>query len=297
MTDHEFENKLVDLIEKIRVLQVRNQELAEFEIQWSALFNLLESKTGQEVKLSIGNSEVYRSFHWDKYQIIANDLYSLLQNESERGYQDSFLKQLNHHFHLEQMQSYANSHENPYHVFGPLPDTNLEIFEAGKLEVAKRIYKTKVDALLKLFPNINQEIYNITQNDIDDLIKKIVELKIQLKDIRDYFSHRNEETVAPKYASAVENLKAEKFEKIAEELFQILNLVTILYKDREFDKFNSNMQSHISNQIDLILFGSIENSIRVYSAGQSNGTPYSQARNNFFNSDKILNVNYKEEDY
>ena len=69
------------LVDRIWTIQDRLVELVEFEKQWDKVFALLHSKAGQDRRVNILNTGVYRSFRWDRYQVVLGDLLSLLENE------------------------------------------------------------------------------------------------------------------------------------------------------------------------------------------------------------------------
>lgn len=87
-------------------LQDRVDELKEFEKQLESLFDLLRQKTGSECRIDILNQQLFRTFRWDKYHVLVNDLFSLMENELNTDNPEGIIRLSANHLKIRDFQEY-----------------------------------------------------------------------------------------------------------------------------------------------------------------------------------------------
>ena len=81
-----FENASKTFLNACGQIAIRMAEVKEFEKQWAQLFVPLVAKFGPDVKINIADKQLLRTFRYDKFHIICDDLLSLVQHQSQIEY-------------------------------------------------------------------------------------------------------------------------------------------------------------------------------------------------------------------
>lgn len=243
---------------KLWPLQDRLNEVEKFEKHWSDLFQLLKDRTGRDCSINIENYLAYKNFHWDKYQIILTDLLSALENEHLfKEDKKSITQQCLHHIKL----NTENSEDVPR-------------------------YK---EALKFIFPNIDND-FLVRQSNIDNLRQRVGKMAEQIRGARHSFAHKNQVVVRAKYSDSLKDIDIAKLISLTKEFFQIVNAMSFIFQKSTYSTSYQIDESHILDQIDIILFGSIQSATNNFYESQDNSTEYWLARERYFSSDKILDI-------
>ena len=201
-TKQEATRKSSQLVDRIWTIQDRIAELIEFEKQWGEVFALLRAKAGQDRRVNVLNTGVYRSFRWDRYQVVLSDLLSLLENEMPAA----------------------------------------------------------------------------------------LELAQETRDIRDEFNLKYNEATALQSSYLDEKPNLERVDDITGKVFEIVSDNSAWIVRPEAARSDFSHVSSVSDQIDLILFGSIKSAIAKFYQAADKADAYWLAREKYFASDAVLEI-------
>jgi hypothetical protein len=288
----EFGNQLNKLIERLWVIQDRLCEIREFEKQWQDIFDLLKARTGRECEVIVRNYSAYRSYHWDKYHILISDLHSIFENEKKHENPNSTFKQCVHHLKINPVEKYINDnlrvHFNKYQMQNWTVEQRKKYIEQDKLRDAGETRKQKVEAFERLFQGKNFEV-PLRATDRNILIRRVKKLAKRTRKVRNAFSHKYEDSVYKKYDSGFKDLRLKKIEILINEMFSLISDISVLFNDSSIAPSDFSHQGNVSDQIDMILFGSISASqLRFFELNQN--CPYWEAREIYYKSNEILAI-------
>ena len=291
ITKEAFDGQLETFINNVWGLQDRLGELTEFEGQWEALFSQLKNKTGIDCSVHIHNHSVYKTFHWDKYQIILSDLISLIENELDSKNKKSVFKQTIHHLKLQELEDYVRHDIKVNFSFYPHREISEEEkateTERSKLSGANDTYTAIKSSLYALYPNIKED-FVIRGSDLKDLLTTVQNITKDLKSARNLFNHKLEESAKKRHTKGLEAAGLANIRKATDDVFRLVREVGMVFKQTSYASYNQGYGGDICDQIDIILFGSTQRAVGMIYEKQDKQMLYHDARKKFYESDEVL---------
>ena len=285
-----FSAELESLVRVTAALQIRVLEIKEFERQWKNLFNDLIIEFGPDVNVNVANQMLLHTFRYDKFHIVCDDLLSLVENEYKGEF--SVSRQASSHLCVKSLVDFIeNEKTNDYEILdvessasatkGNQPKADREMFD--------RIFATeKRNARLFSY----QELFGTSDDDKErrEFLKKILhELAEKIRGLRHLFSHKHVSMIQKKYSAKWNDLEIEKIEEWFKNFFSIVQKMLMLSEGTHYSGTIARFDSQVSDQIDLILFGTIDNCSQLFT-NKFPGMPYWQARAEFYKSRDFVDV-------
>ncbi len=149
-----------------------------------------------------------------------------------------------------------------------------------------------------LFPGIgNADADRPTGTHLEALKTWLRTLRSEIYSLRQVFAHKHQERVVRDHSAGLESINLEKLKEVTKAFFEIVRRIGLIHHGAGYAEFSSaNCERTIQDQIDLILFGSINNMhVRFYEVAQKDDF-YWQAREKFFASDHLLSIIAKDKD-
>lgn len=292
LSQEEFRKKFDRLVNVVWTLQYRLTEITEFERQWKALFDLLKTRTGKDCRIHILNSEIYRSFRWDKYHVIVSDLLSAIENEFQNEF--SVIRQSINHLKLHPIEKYADPQRTVTFIGDQDFPRSEEEENERKHEItmmfAERQRAHIFEAMTELFPNFDPEL-PLKKENLDDLLSKLRTMKEEINSLRQVFAHKHQELVVQKHSASLDAENLDQLWDIANRLFKIIQKIGLVNHLSSYSTFSSSdCKKTVTDQLDLILFGSINSMhARFYQAATKEDF-YWQAREKYWESEHLLSI-------
>lgn len=280
--DKKFSESLKSLLIATCTLQVRINELAEFEKQWKALFTDLTKEFGPDVKINISNQLLLHTFRYDKFHIVCDDLLSILENEARSEF--SVSRNAAKNIYIKSIKDYIEEEKKAPYIGHSIDAKTKEVTELSDMEFPHKIVAIeKRNAQLAEFETLfgketsEDKRWPFLKAQLKGLIAKITGL-------RNLFSHRHIWKIQNKYAANWDDLEIEKIEEWFNEFFEIVRKIVFICDGSHFrGTMGGAFGLTVSDQIDLIIFGTIDRSSEIFSE-KFPGLSYSSARRKFYDS-------------
>lgn len=275
ISEEVFNIKLQNLMNTTSSIQPRLIELYEFEKQWRELFSSLIPHFGKDVQIHVADQMLLRTYQYDKYHVIYDDLLSLVENEI--------------------MDETSASHNAAIFLKVKSPEDFLK-FEEGLIYTGD-IEKNRL-MFEKIFANEKRISYLETyqrlfgsSEDLDEswavLKSNLASFKPELRGLRNLFSHRHQLPIQQRYSASWQDLDSNKIKSIFERFYKIIKDLYLLNTRTAVLGVKADFKLSVSNQIDLILFGNIENCIHEFQSKFPHSS-YWQSRNAYYKSSHLI---------
>lgn len=292
LTPNFFESKLRILVDTIWNMQGRIAELKEFEVQWRSLFDGLKAKIGKECTIRIASPSAYRAFHWDRYHILCSDLLSILQNETQN--QESVIRQASHFLQVQPLDHYISDEENVSFIRNNRYSFTEEEMRAKTRNIKMQHAEVRLDAckqaMRALYPGIGEDL-KPNEGMVKGLVDRVKALSEEIKDARHVFAHKHQEMIVRHKRVGLEKANVENFGRLTNEIFNIVGHIDMVYRQKQYMPMDIDTYSvEVSDQIDIMIFGSISSAISHFCDTTESRDHYSAARAKYFGSDEILSI-------
>lgn len=283
----EFGNKLERLVQSAATTQVRLDELKEFEKQWKNIFDHLIPTHGSEVKIKIANQMLLETYQYDKYHIICDDLLSLIENEIRSEF--SVCRNAAEHLSIRKFEQYLKDENDiEYRQFRIDAKTGEKTFpdevpDFVRHDIANQRRNSHLEDFHFLFGKGAKE----TQAEF--LVNQLRHLSEDIKGLRNLFSHRYEYSIQQRYVRKWDEFNFSKFELWFKRFFEIIQKIFIVFRRVHHRGMVSTWTQSVSDQLDLILFGTVDQCIDIFCKNSEN-KPYSIARKEFYASDSFADL-------
>ena len=284
--EQDFLKRLDKLVDHIWTLQERLREMEQFERQWKSFFDRLKNKTGKDCKVWIHGFTAFRSFRWDGYHILLNDLHSLLHNEF--SYQNSVINQMPFHLTIKTEEEYRDPHPK-INFAGYISDEDRKrITEESIWGNARQLRKDSTAALQRLFPGSDVDAL---PNEAADIKERLRKLAARIESARTVFAHKHHEQIVRKHEQGLQSAGLDVIGEILNDLFKVVCDISFVAKSSTIMANDSDdYQVEVADQIDIILFGSISRAIATFYEGQPAEEFYFRARTKYYESDRVLGL-------
>jgi hypothetical protein len=267
-----FNSSIQSLMSTTLSIQVRLLELVEFERQWEGLFKNLIPEFGKDVQIHIADQLLLNNYRYDKFHVIYDDLLSLIENEIQSEF--SVAHNAPYYLRVKPIEDFIVLEKNMDYVGVATNEKALfeKIFASEKR-------KSYVHTYEKLFGTSGD-----LKNSKAYLKQRLSKVGKDIKGLRNLFSHRHLTIVQNRYSESWQHLEINNTTSIFKSFFAIVKDMYLLLTRTEHKGIKAtNFIASISDQIDLILFGSIQNCIELFGKAFPN-KDYSEARRLFYNS-------------
>jgi len=148
--------------------------------------------------------------------------------------------------------------------------------------------------MMNLFPNIGTNTRASAEH-LEPLKDRLRKLRDEIYSLRQVFAHKHQERIVEKHSAGLEAVNLDRLKQITGAFFEIIQKIGLINHGAGYSKFSSaDCKRTVKDQIDLILFGSINSMhARFYEVAQQSDY-YWQAREKFFESDKLLSIIAKD---
>lgn len=287
----DFIEKLDQLVGRIWTIQSRISELEEFEKQWEALFLNLKERVGHPVTINILSPTVLRSYHWDRYHILLNDLYSMLHNEVSND--SSLVRQAEFHLKIHSLEEYIDENRKLTFVYvnPALSDEEYEKERTKqvKFDNAKRLREFSIESMRRLYPDIKND-FIVGRKDTENLTKRISKLADEIEHMRHAFAHKYQDKIYKKYQVSLEKFDLKNVRTITQTFFDIVRDIGMVIKQSSYAGNNDRYENETKDAIDLILFGSIGAIHFRFYENCPKDEYYWVAREKYYESNQILSL-------
>lgn len=210
-------------------------------------------------------------------------------NENKR----SIVRQCINHLEIKPLDAYVKEDTRVIFISNPRYEQSEEEqkrrTEEHKIQQAVEMLKFKKVALKSLFPKIQKD-FVVRSADIERMVQYIQKLSEEIRGARHYFGHKYQDVTAAKYEESLKSVDLEKLERITDSLFSIASNIGLIFRDSSYSKSDFGHEPEISDQIDLILFGSIKLAVYTFYEGQDAEAYYWDVREKYFKSDGVLSL-------
>lgn len=289
MSENDFRKKFERLINTAWGIQRRIHELEEFERQWQTLFTRLKQKTGADCRVKVLNWDVYHSFRWDKYHVVLSDLLSAIENEIQNEF--SVCRQAVYNLRIHPVETYVDRNQRVNFIYPPDFPVSEEDEKRREEEIQNengdRLRNHCIEAMRSLFPDI-KEVTIPSANDVETLKGRLRSSSQKINSARQVFAHKHQELIVRKHNVGLGNANIQQLDAVFAEFFQIVRDIGMISHQASYADLSPINERQITDQIDLILFGSISSIHLRYYRNIDPGTRYNEARNSYFESEDFF---------
>ena len=259
------------------------------------MFKKLLIMTGREQKIAIANPCLLRAYNHDKYHVVLSDLYSLLQNETERKNDRSLFKSSidyiaplkNQMITLRKSQPLVISF--PDHNIVPLSPDRKRSHTCFDFEIEK---ERLISAFKSLFPKISND-YEITHADISCLISQTKSLEKTIASARHSFGHKYDEQAIASHKAKFKKFKFDNVIRTLDKFTNFVKNIKFLFARESFADAPKFSTTKVQDQVDQIILGNVgQIHDKFYRIANPNDYHY-LAREKFYKSEKLLEIIYK----
>lgn len=292
-----YKKKFDQLINRTWTIQSRLAELQEFEKQWAKLFEVVRRRTGQDdPRVRIENHYVFRGFRWDNYRVTVLDLLSIIENEF--GDDQSVTKQSRFHATIPRMEDVlADERQRKVTLLrGPnFPEETEEERARAIEEIHLHNARGSVEQYKKSFLNLFGEVHEQCPNDqqVGFLENKFRGIANKLKPLRQVFAHSHQRQIVERNSRGYELLSVETLKGISTEFFDLVRDLALIHHQSSYADLNDVEERQVSDQIDLMLFGSIGRAVEVMGDGKNY---YWRNRELYFESGDLTEILPRQSD-
>jgi hypothetical protein len=213
--------------------------------------------------------------------------------ENEAANEHSVFNQAQFYLQVEPVEHYISERQ----IIRIFPDPNNpksnddieEMRTKMRLERATELREACLKSFNRLFPDSKGEgKLSGPSKSLKDLAYQMSE---ELNGLRHLFAHKHQELVTKKYQNEYESLNVVKFENLIAKVFKIFADIALVFKQASYSSDSPiDFEKNIKDQLDLIVFGSINSMCaRFYKVAEAKDF-YWQAREKFFASDALLSI-------
>lgn len=287
----DFSRALQSLIRATSAVEIRLHEIKEFEKQWKNIFAKLSGEFGNDVKINISNQLLLHTFRYDKFHVVCDDLMSLIENEYQSEF--SVCKSASSNIAVQPIKEYIDDERTkPYGELITIDAKTSTVIESDA-ESERRLFEPIIAQERR---NAHLVDYRLLFGDgVNDderwkfLKAKLINLKDKIRGLRNLFSHRNMRSVQERYSEQWDDLEIEKVESWFYEFFVIVQKIKLLNDGTYYRGMVTAFPMSVADQIDLILFGTIDRCTELF-IGQYPGKTYSSARREFYKSKQFVSL-------
>lgn len=288
--NNNFSVSIKSLLTATSAIEVRIHEIREFEKQWKEIFVSLSPEFGIDVKINIANQLLLHTFRYDKFHVVCDDLLSLIENEYQSEFSVSraasknlTIKSLKEFLEYEKSQSYD------------FTDFDAQTGKESKAELGSdRAMLENIFATERRSSHITEyhNLFGAGKTDEEKWLHlkvKLSNLAKEIKGLRNLFSHKHIQAIQKKYSAKWDDLEIEKVERWFNEFFIIVQKIAFLSDGTYYRGTVTTFPATVSDQIDLILFGTIEHCSTIMVERYPEYS-YARARKEFYSSREFVDL-------
>jgi hypothetical protein len=117
---------------------------------------------------------------------------------------------------------------------------------------------------------------------------QLEQIRNEVRVLRNLFSHRHQPGIQTKYVSSWCDLEVEKIRSWCNRFFELVRKGALIFDRSGYADLDVNFANEISDQIDLILFGSITHAVELFFEGHLDQTEYWVQREKFYSSPRFI---------